>query len=270
MPEWPEMEHYRQVLDVRITNKKITAIVVERERSLNMNTAEFTSRVLNQQIVAVIRRAKMLLFTLESSDVLLLHLMLGGWMFYGLEEEKPDRTIQVQLSFGDRQLYFIGLRLGYLHLFTPIQLAERLSELGPDPFAPELSSTAFKLLLERGRGGTLKKLLTDQSVISGIGNCYSDEICHVAGLLPSRVPSSLSNEESTHLYRSMHTTLLEAVQAGGYMDQAFYSGDSRTGQYNDRCMVYDREDEPCYRCGHSIRRNDISNKKSFYCPQCQL
>lgn len=268
MPEWPEMEHYRKMLEIRVTNKRVTAVQVERERSLNMSIAEFTTRVQGQQVIAVRRRAKMLLITLESNEVLLLHLMLGGWIFYGQVNEKPERTIQVQLSFGEQQLYFIGLRLGYLHLFTPRQLPERLSELGPDPFDPVLSLSAFKVLLERGRG-TLKKQLTDQSIIAGIGNCYSDEICHAARLLPSRIPSSLTHEEWSNLYESMHIILIEAVQAGGYMDQAFYNGDSLTGGYNERCMVYDREGEQCHRCEQIIVRGNVSGKKSFCCPGCQ-
>ncbi|MEX1029523.1 MAG: DNA-formamidopyrimidine glycosylase family protein [Paenibacillaceae bacterium] len=268
MPEWPEMEHYRKMLEVRILNKRITGVRIERERSLNMSTNEFTNRILNQPIISINRRAKMLLFTLESKEVMLLHLMLGGWMFYGLEQEKPERTIQVQLSFGEQQLYFIGLRLGYLHLFTPTQLVERLSDIGLEPFDPAMSLAAFKLFVKRGRG-TLKKHLTDQSMIAGIGNCYSDEICYAAGVLPSRIPSSLTDEECSNLYNSMHTTLIEALKLGGYMDHGFYSGDSLTGQYNDRCKVYDREGEPCTRCGQIIVRNDVSNKKSFCCPRCQ-
>ncbi len=268
MPEWPEMEHYREMLDVRIANKRVTAVQVERERSLNMSIPEFTARVEGQQVIGVGRRAKMLLITLESNEVLLLHLMLGGWIFYGQVNEKPERTIQVQLSFGEQQLYFIGLRLGYLHLFTPVQLSERLSELGPDPFEPALSLSTFKVLLERGRG-TLKKQLTDQSIIAGIGNFYSDEICHAARILPSRTPSSLTLEEWSSLYESMHGTLIEASQAGGYMDQAFYNGDSLTGSYNHMCRVYDREGELCHRCGQIIVRNTVSSKKSFHCPQCQ-
>src|SRR5690554_2556299 len=98
MPEWPEMEHYRKLLEARLLHQPITDIHIERERSLNMSTDEFTNRVGGQRIIALQRRAKMLLFTLESQDVLLLHLMLGGWLFYGLEQEKPERTIQIQLS----------------------------------------------------------------------------------------------------------------------------------------------------------------------------
>jgi formamidopyrimidine-DNA glycosylase len=268
MPEWPEMEHYRNMLEARICNKTITAVHIERERSLNMSTAEFVNRVLGKQIVAVTRRAKMILFTLHTNDVMLLHLMLGGWMFYGLESEKPERTIQVQLTFGEQHLYFIGLRLGYLHLFDPAELVDRLSELGPEPFDPELDLNVFISMLGRGKG-SLKKQLTDQSIIAGIGNCYSDEICFVAGVLPSRISFSLTDEEWATLYRSMKSVLLEAAQAGGYMDEAFFTGDVRTGQYNDQCKVYDREGQPCYRCGQTIVRRDVSAKKSFCCPNCQ-
>ncbi len=268
MPEWPEMEHYRKMLEGKIHNKRVTAVQVERERSLNVSIAEFTNRVQGQHIIAVQRRAKMLLMILESNEVMLLHLMLGGWIFYGQDQEKPNRTIQVQLAFGEQQLYFIGLRLGYLHIFTPAELTTRLTELGPEPFDPALSLSAFKQRLEQRRG-TLKKLLTDQAMISGIGNCYSDEICHAARLLPSRLPSSLTNEEWFNLYESMHVTLLDALQAGGYMDQAFYAGDLLTGGYNHRCLVYDREGELCHRCGQTIIRNIVSTKKSFCCIGCQ-
>jgi formamidopyrimidine-DNA glycosylase len=268
MPEWPEMEHYRKLLEARLIHKRITNIHIERERSLNMSTNEFTNRVGGQRITAVRRRAKMILFTLESQDVLLLHLMLGGWMFFGFEQEKPERTIQVQLSFGEQHLYFIGLRLGYLHLFQPHELVERFAEIGIEPFDSSLSLSTFQSILYRNRG-TLKKVLTDQSIIAGIGNCYSDEMCYSAGLLPSRIPSTLSDQEWSNVYHSMHSTLLDALQLGGYMDQPFYTGDSWTGKYNEFCKVYDREGEPCTHCGQIIIRNEVSNKKSFYCPGCQ-
>lgn len=268
MPEWPEMEHYRKLLEVRLIHKRITHVHIERERSLNISAADFIRRVVGRHIIAVQRRAKMLLFTLDSHDVLLLHLMLGGWIYFGPEQEKPERTIQIQLSFGEQQLYLIGLRLGYLHIFTPLQLAQRLSDIGPEPFDPSLSLSEFRSLLIK-RKGTLKKLLTDQSIIAGIGNCYSDEICYNAEVLPSRSPSTLSDQEWSALYASMHRTLNDALRIGGYMEHALFAGDSKTGQYNDHCNVYDREGERCQRCGDELIREDVSNKKSFHCPRCQ-
>jgi len=270
MPEWPEMEHYKRMLNRQIAGQTITSTVVQREKSLNVTTDVFHTLVIGRTVTHIERRAKMLLFQLDDGHTLLLHLMLGGWMFYGTEEEKPQRTIQITLQFGNiaHNLYFIGLRLGYLHIYNPNELEQRLADLGPDPFEPSFTISEYRNLLNN-KHSPLKVILTDQSVIAGIGNCYSDEICFASRIRPSRRPESLSTSEWQSLYEGMHATLREAVDYGGYMDHSFMSDDRITGGFDSRCKVYDREGEPCYRCGNLIRREDIGAKKSFYCPQCQ-
>lgn len=267
MPEWPEMEHYRTMLSRLVAGKRITGVEVQREKSLNVTEAEFRSRILDREIIEVERRAKMLLFHLRGNDTLLLHLMLGGWMFYGSEAEKPNRTIQVRLEFGVQRLYFIGLRLGYLHIYDPQELKDKLAGLGPEPFDPALTNDGFRDLMLRRRC-PLKVLLTDQSVLAGIGNCYSDEICYAAKVRPSRKPDSLNPMELKALYESMQNVLREAVNHGGYM-MPFTKEDRITGGYDRLCKVYDREGEPCYRCGKPILHEKIASKKTFYCPFCQ-
>lgn len=267
MPEWPEMEHYRIMLSRMIAGKRITGVEVQREKSLNVTEAEFSRRILGSEIIDVGRRAKMLLFHLRGYETLLLHLMLGGWMFYGSEAEKPDRTIQVRLEFDDQRLYFIGLRLGYLHIYDSQVLKDKLEGLGPEPFDPTLTSDGFRELVQRRRS-PLKVLLTDQSILAGIGNCYSDEICYAAHVRPSRKPDSLNTMEFKALYESMRNVLHEALDHGGYMNP-FTKDDRITGGYDQLCKVYDRGDEPCYRCGKPIRHEKIASKKTFYCPFCQ-
>src|SRR5690606_25845689 len=106
--------------------------------------------------------------------------------------------------------HFIGLRLGYLHVLQPAELEQRLAGIGPDPFDPAFDAAALAARLGRKRG-TVKSALTDQSVIAGIGNCYSDEICFAARLLPSRTPLSLTPAEWTALHAAMRQVLSEAV-----------------------------------------------------------
>jgi formamidopyrimidine-DNA glycosylase len=268
MPELPEMENYRNLLAGRLIGRVITDTDVEREKSINVDPALFDRLVTGQAVRQLERRAKHLLFHLSSDRVLVLHLMLGGSMFYGRMDEKPDRSVQVRLSFGEEHLFFIGLRLGYLHLYGEQELPSLMAKLGPDPFAAVLTQEQFASML-RIRKGTLKSSLVDQSFLSGIGNCYSDEICFYAGLLPSRRPSTLTQEESGQLYRAMHHVLREATQYGGYMDMPLFTNDRLTGGFDSRCRVYDREGEPCERCGHPIVRQDVSSKKSYCCLNCQ-
>lgn len=268
MPELPEMENYKRLLSELVLNKPITSVEVTREKSINMTVAEFNYNVLNSRITKIDRRAKHLVFYLNNNKVLLLHLMLGGWIFYGTEDDKPDRTVQIRLSFENQHLYFIGLRLGYLHLLTLEDLEEKLGKLGPEPLESSFSYTNFIQMLSN-KSTTLKVALTDQSFISGIGNCYSDEICFSGKVLPTRRTNELNILEAEDLYSSIESVLEEATKNGGYMDNPLYTGDALTGSFDAMCRVYDREGEPCVICGNPIIKEIISAKKSFFCKICQ-
>ncbi|WP_409346916.1 Fpg/Nei family DNA glycosylase [Paenibacillus sp. MBLB4367] len=268
MPELPEMETYKQQLMPRVAGKTITGCEVTRLKSVNCSPDAFCSTVIGRKVVRIERRAKQLLFLLDDGHVLLLHLMLGGALFWGAPEEKPDRTVQVALAFGRETLHFIGLRLGYLHLLSIEETEKELNGLGPEPLEPSFTEHAFRQLASRKRG-SLKASLVDQHFIAGIGNCYSDEVCFAAGLLPSRKIEKLDEAEGGRLYRSIQTVLREAAGYGGYMDMPLYVGDKLTGGSDARCRVYDREGEPCVRCGTPIARADVGSRKSFCCSHCQ-
>ncbi|NOU99027.1 Fpg/Nei family DNA glycosylase [Paenibacillus planticolens] len=268
MPELPEMETYRQQLTRLILNSPITGAEVSRPKSLNVEPERFIRQLTGNRIVHIDRRAKHLLFHMGSGEVLLLHLMLGGWMFFGTEAEKPDRTTQVVIHFGTKHLYFIGLRLGYLHMHALPEAAALLSKLGPEPLEAGFTFPRFQNVL-KGKKGNLKVTLVDQSFLSGIGNCYSDEICFSAGILPLRKLSTLTEEEQNRLFLAMRSVLLEAIQYGGYIDEPLFVGDPLTGQFDAKCRVYDREGEPCLRCGHPLVKTEVSSRKCFYCANCQ-
>lgn len=269
MPELPEMENYRRLLNERIAGQVITDVQINREKSINVNPNYFINTVKQQKVLTVDRRAKHLLFHLQNGHVLLLHLMLGGLLFYGLESEKPKRTIQVRLSFGEHHLYFIGLRLGYLHLYSEKNFEQTLSHLGPEPLSSNFTLNTFSQLLHL-KHGRLKTKLIDQDFISGIGNCYSDEICYHARILPTKDIKELSESDINNLYQSMRNVLQDALRHGGYIRNPFFKGDMLTGSYDEMCQVYDREGEACRRCLASIIKEMISSRKTFYCPNCQI
>lgn len=268
MPELPEMENYRILLNKKIAAQIITEIQINREKSINVKPEQFINTVLHQKILKVDRRGKHLFFHLQNGNVLLLHLMLGGWMFYGTEEDKPKRTIQIRLSFEQNHLYFIGLRLGYLHLYSRKEVQQQLSDLGPEPLTNDFSLNEF-LTIMSGKHGRLKPKLLDQEFIAGIGNCYSDEICYHAKILPTKDMDDIYETERIQLYHSIKYVLSDALNHGGYMGNPFYKGDKLTGGYNNLCLVYDREGEKCRRCGVLFIKEMISSRKTFYCPNCQ-
>ncbi|RKP56922.1 bifunctional DNA-formamidopyrimidine glycosylase/DNA-(apurinic or apyrimidinic site) lyase [Cohnella endophytica] len=269
MPELPEMEHYRSRLSHLLCGQQVTGVVVNREGTINEPAEVFKASLLGRVILFVERRGKHLLFHLDDGYRLHLHLMLGGWMSYGEQAPKKLSQYQVILSFGNGvSLYFGGLRLGYLHRITAKAAIEELKELGPDALDPRLTLEAFRKRLA-GKKGKLKTTLTDQRFVSGIGNCYSDEIAFDANVFPAAAVSGLKDEEIERIYHSIRNVLTAAIEAGGYMEQPFTSDDTVTGGFNDLCQVYDRGDEPCRVCGTTIQHETITGRKMFYCPTCQ-
>jgi formamidopyrimidine-DNA glycosylase len=109
--------------------------------------------------------------------------------------------------------------------------------------------------------------LVDQHIIAGIGNCYSDESCFEAGLLPLKPIPDVSDEALIKLHAGLRSTLKRAIAAGGYMERPFTKGDTLTGGYNEKCFVYDRPGEPCPRCGHAITLTHHNKRKVFYHPK---
>ncbi|WP_127491271.1 DNA-formamidopyrimidine glycosylase [Paenibacillus glycanilyticus] len=268
MPELPEMEHYRLRLSELIIGSPITGTEVTRDKSININAGQFEAELVGRTIWFVERRGKHLLFHLDNGKRLVLHLMLGGTLFFGSDEERPDRTVQVTIRFATGNLYFIGLRLGYLHFMSVKEADAKLSELGPDPFDKRLTLERFKARFDKKRGA-LKTALVDQHVLSGIGNCYADEIAFAAKIRPDAKIPSLTDETWDRVYNSMHIVLKEAISKGGYMEQPLTAGDTITGGFNDHCQVYDRGGEPCFVCGTAIEQFEISSRKAFVCPVCQ-
>jgi formamidopyrimidine-DNA glycosylase len=269
MPEWPEMEHYRDQLSPLLCGQKIHAVVVNRPATINEPIDVFTSSLIGRSILFVERRGKHLLFHLDDGNRLHLHLMLGGWLAYGEQGPKKDSHFQVILTFGDGfSLYFGGLRLGYLHRISAKAVIEQMKELGPDPFDSRLTLEAFRKRIS-AKKGKLKTTLTDQRFLAGIGNCYSDEICFDAKVHPALAVNQLDESAIERIYHSIRKVLLEAKAAGGYMEHPLTPDDTQTGGYNEQCRVYDRKGELCFECGSEIKFETLTGRKMFYCPQCQ-
>lgn len=269
MPELPEMETYRRHLEAHTAGQRIGAVEVGRERSLNMPAGSFTAALVGATITGVGRAGKMLVVHLDRGQSLLNHLMLGGGIYLGSETDKPDRSFQVILRFADGSaLYWFGLRLGWLHLLSAAELAERLADLGVDPLSGDFTPAYLAASLE-GRRAALKAMLVDQRYFPGVGNCYADEACWAARIHPLRPAGGLLPAEHEALWQGLRQTLGQSVALGGYTETPFTAGDRLTGGYLVHLAVYDRQGQPCNRCGAPIIKQQAGGRKLFFCPNCQ-
>jgi len=268
MPEWPEVEHYRRLLMERIGGQRITGVEIERPGSVNVDPDDFAHGTVGAVVWYVEHRGKYLIFHLDNGKRLLLHLAAGGSLFFGTEEEKPDRAAQITIRFAHGNLYFFGLKLGYLHLLSVKEAANRLAELGPDPMDRKLDAKAFAARFA-GKRGMLKPALVDQSAVAGIGNRYADEMLHMAGIRPDAPVPRIDAAGWQRLHGAMRTVLEEAAAQGGCIEMPLYTGDTQTGKAAGLLKVHGREGEPCPTCGGAIVKTEVSGRKAFYCPACQ-
>jgi formamidopyrimidine-DNA glycosylase len=148
---------------------------------------------------------------------------------------------------------------------------DELAHLGFDPLESAMSWDWFGQLISQ-KSTKLKPMLMDQKVIAGIGNIYSDEILHNAGLRWDRTTGSLSSQEVRRLYRAMVETLQDAVKYRGssLADEGFVDLFGRLGEYQTKHQVYAREGQLCPRCRQHIVREKVGGRSTFYCEACQV
>jgi formamidopyrimidine-DNA glycosylase len=278
--ELPEVEVMRRDLERDVVGKKIKAAEVKQSKNAmrairrHKTRKEFTSRLAGHKIAKVERRGKYILVTLDSGDVLVVHFGMSGQFHRGTGRVALPAHTHVVLTFqqgGD--LRFVDPRtFGELFVVTPDELGKvkELQHLAIDPLDQVFTWPTFQYLLAE-RGAKMKQLLMDQKFISGLGNIYSDEVLFSAGLRYDRVSDTLSSQEVRRLYRAIQETLQEAIKLRGTTldDEAYVDLFGQPGEYQNELKVYGRAGLPCRRCRTPIQTVRISQRTSYFCPQCQ-
>lgn len=279
VPELPEVETVRRGLEREVVGKRIKSVDVTGLRSIrrHKNKKEFITRLEGAKVKSARRRGKFLLLTLDTGDVLVVHLRMSGQLLRAQPKEPLPKHTHVVLTFTQGgQLRFVDPRtFGEMFLTVPDHLTDELpelAELGFDPVDTPVAITEFARRFLGRRDLKLKALLMDQTFISGIGNIYSDEILWEAGLRWDRTPGSLSNMEIRRLFRSIVEILHEAVKHRGstLADQQYLDVFGRPGEYQQFHNVYDRAGQSCKRCRAIIVKEKFQGRSTFYCPSCQV
>ncbi|MCW2537317.1 MAG: mutM [Modestobacter sp.] len=136
-----------------------------------------------------------------------------------------------------------------------------IARLGPDALAVDREQFAALLA---GRHGQLKGALTDQTLVAGIGNAYSDEILHAAKLSPFKPADKLTDDELVRLFDAVRATLTDALDRQVGQQAATLKGEKRSG-----LQVHARTGLPCPVCGDTVREVSFADTSLQYCPTCQ-
>ncbi len=270
MPELPEVETIRRFLlqgvsgSPTILGKRIENAEILWEGALAYPTSkEFLEKIQGQYVTGVGRRGKNLLISL-SEQTLIIHLRMSGEVLVEEKTNPKGKHYRIILNFTDQyRLAFNNIRK-FGRMWMTADPDSIIGNLGPEPLAEDFTPQDLHQLLH-SRSRQLKYTLLDQTVIAGMGNIYTDETLFRARLHPARISSSLTEAESSLLWKCMREVLTAGIQNHGSSIDWMYKG----GDYQKYLSVYNLEGEPCQRCETPIKRIKIAQRSTYFCPRCQ-
>ncbi|MFV0463976.1 MAG: Fpg/Nei family DNA glycosylase [Nostocoides sp.] len=270
MPELPEVAALVQFLAERTTGLAITGIELGSITALKTYAPPPTALV-GRPIDRVARHGKFIDIDADGTH-LIVHLARAGWLRWSdslsttrLRPGKSAIALRVRLSDGSG---FDVTEAGTRKRLAAYVVQEKdqvpgIAELGPDPLDPDFTLADFGDVLA-GRRTQIKGVLRDQRVLAGIGNAYSDEILHVAGMSPFALADALPPEAVERLYAAMGETLTAAVATASGKPTAELKDAKRAGM-----RVHGRTGQACPECGDVVREVSFADSSLQYCATCQ-
>lgn len=272
MPELPEVETVKNTLKKKILNKKITDVKIIYESIIEFPSInEFKSKIINQTIHDIKRKGKWLMFELDDY-YLLSHLRMEGKYIYRDKQDEFDKHELVSFVLDDEMdlRYKDVRRFGKMHLIEKdlIYDVKPLSELGLEPWDPNLT---YKYLIKKyeTKKIPIKQCLLDQSIITGIGNIYADEILFLSNLNPYTYSFDLEKDDLQKIIDNTKIVLEKAIKLGGTTIRSYESEEGIHGRFQNELLVHNKKGLPCPNCGKPILKVFISGRGTYYCDNCQ-
>jgi formamidopyrimidine-DNA glycosylase len=268
VPELPEVEALAADLRGRVVGRHIERVDVAAISALK--TFDPPPTALHGREVTGAGRYGKFLDLIVGDLHLVVHLARAGWLHYRdalpaapLKPGKGPIALRVRLDNGggfDLTEQGTQKKLAAYLVRDPATVPG-VAKLGPDALGADYDTFAARI---RSRRGQIKGVLTDQEILAGVGNAYSDEILHRAKLSPFAMSDRLTEEQMKTLYEATHEELTDAVTRSVGQGAASLKGEKRSG-----LMVHARTGLPCPVCGELIREVSFADSSLQYCPGCQ-
>jgi len=274
VPELPEVETVRDGLARHVVGRTIESVAVLHPRPVRRDhrgPTGFATALTGRRFEAARRRGKYLWLPLDNGDALLGHLGMSGQLLVQPVGRPDERHLRVRFGLGDRELRFVDQRMfgGLAVSAGGAELPPEIAHIARDPFDPEFDDDLFVAKVRRRTAG-IKRLLLDQTLISGVGNIYADEALWRARIHGDRPGERLRAVDVRRVLAEARAVMGAALVQGGTSFDALYVNVNGESGYFDRSLhAYGREGEACDRCGTPIRRVEFMNRSSFFCPRCQ-
>jgi formamidopyrimidine-DNA glycosylase len=273
VPELPEVETVRRQLAPVLEGRRLDRVEIADERLTRpLDPGSVARELEGERIREVGRRGKYLVVRFESGRALLIHLRMTGSLRHapaGTLPDDPYRRAVARLDDGSDVAYRDVRRFGTWLLLEPREVDEYVdARVGREPLDGEFRA---RHLIERlaNRRAPVKAAILDQRTVAGIGNIYADEALWRARIHPLRPARELEPDEVRALHRAIRKALEHGIARQGSTLRDYALPDGTSGRMQREFKVYDREGEPCDRCGTPIEKIRVAGRGTWYCPTCQ-
>ena len=270
MPELPEVETSVKAIQ-EFAGQNIESIKINNPNLRWKLDSSVFSKLKNQKVKTIDRRAKYILFRLEQY-IVLIHLGMTGTLriaeknsnFYKKHDHVEFLFLNNKLVFNDPR------RFGSIHIISDPDQHFLLKKLGVEPLSKEFNGEYLFKRIKKSLS-PIKSALMNQKHVVGIGNIYASEILFDAKIRPTRKSKTLTKKEMGRITASSKKILNKAIEAGGTTLQDFYQPDGNKGYFKIDLAVYDRANQKCKKCKKElIKRIVQSQRATFYCRECQV
>ena len=272
MPELPEVETVKKVLLPIVKNHTIKSVEVLRKTIVNNLQEEFISFCKNETFIDITRRGKFLFLHLTNNKVLISHLRMEGKYIELLESEDNTKYARVvfHLDNGHKLCYDDSRSFGRMIMSDEKHyLKEKeVAKLGPEPF--EINDTSQLLEQAKRISLPIKTALLNQTLITGLGNIYVDEVLFASKIHPMTPTKLITKNEWDNIIKESKRILLEAIAAGGSTIKSYHPGKDISGEFQTKLLAYGRNGQKCVSCHAFMRFIKVNGRGTTFCPRCQI
>ncbi|MBR5369942.1 MAG: DNA-formamidopyrimidine glycosylase [Bacilli bacterium] len=272
MPEKPEVITVVNNLKNRIIGKKIVGCNIYWDNIIAYPTTnEFKKEIINQKINDITTRGKFIVISLDDYS-LLIHLRMEGKFFFRTKNDPIVKHEHVELIFNDNTSfrYHDVRKFGKMYLIpiADTYKVKPLNELGLEYNDKNLTKDYLYNKIHN-KNLPIKTVLLDQSIITGIGNIYDDEVLFLSRINPNRKASSITLEECNSIIKNTKKVLDKAITLGGTTIKSFTSSEGVHGLFQNELLVHGKSGKNCPNCGTIIKKTRIGGRGTSYCEKCQ-
>jgi len=274
VPELPEVETIVRDLAPRVRGRTLRRPQVHKPDTLRGVTRRaLIAGLSGRRVESLTRRAKHLVFLLDSGRRLIIQLRMTGSLVVQRGPLTADQARYAVLTadLGRREtlLFRDVRRLGTIHLLDEPAWKAYTGRIGAEPLDASFDVARFHATL-RSSTQAVKKVIMDQRKVAGVGNIYANEALFRAGIDPSRRADRIAKPAAARLHAAIRAVLAEAIAARGTTVRDYRTGTGGRGSFQFALDVYGRGGEPCVRCGTTLATTHaIDGRATTFCWRCQ-